>query len=114
MNNKEILEKANEAVTAGDNEGFLSFCTEDIKWTFVGDQIIEGKDAVRKYMAKTYIEPPKFKVENVIAEADFVTAVGTISLKDEKGRTTNYHYCDVWQFKNEKMAALNAFVIEAK
>lgn len=37
MNSKEILQKANSLITKGDYEGFLSFCIEDTKWTFVGD-----------------------------------------------------------------------------
>jgi len=114
LNNKATLEKANAAVTAGDNEGFLSFCTDDTKWTFVGDQTLQGKEAVRQYMNKTYIEPPKFMVENVIEEGDFVTAVGKISLKDEGGKTIDYSYCDVWQFRDGKMHELKAFVIEDK
>jgi len=114
MTNKEILEKANKAVTNGDNEGFLSFCTEDVKWIFIGDQTLEGKEAVRAYMEKTYIEPPKFRVENLISENDYVTAIGKISLKDEAGKTINYSYCDVWRFNEGKMAELQAFVIETK
>lgn len=112
MNNKEILEKANLAVTNGDNEGFLSFCTEDVKWNFVGDQTLEGKEAVRKYMEKTYIEPPKFDIENLIAEGNYVTAIGKISMKNENGETENFEYCDVWRFQEGKMAELKAFVIK--
>ncbi|WP_221393621.1 hypothetical protein [Dyadobacter sp. NIV53] len=44
LNNKAILEKANAAITEGDNEGFFSFCTDDIEWTFVCDQILCGKE----------------------------------------------------------------------
>jgi len=113
LNNKEILEKANSAVTNGDNEGFLSFCTEDTEWTFVGEQILRGKEAVRQYMKKAYVEPPKFMIENLIAEGDYVTAVGKISLKGEDGKTVNYAYCDVWKFRDGKMSQLKAFVIEA-
>ncbi len=50
--NKAILEKANAAITEGNNEGFLSFCTEDTEWTFVGDKTLKGKEAVRQYMAE--------------------------------------------------------------
>jgi uncharacterized protein (TIGR02246 family) len=75
--NKAILEKANAATTEGDYEGFLSFCTEDTEWTFVGDKTLKGKEAVRQYMAETYIEPPKFTVANLIAEGDFVTVLAT-------------------------------------
>jgi ketosteroid isomerase-like protein len=112
LNNKAILEKANEAVTNGDNEGFLAFCTDDTEWTFVGEQTLRGKEAVRQYMAIAYIEPPKFMVENLISEGEFVSAVGKISMKNEDGKMVDYSYCDVWRFRNGKMAELKAFVIE--
>ena len=110
--NKEILATANAAVSAGDHEGFLAFCTDDTTWTFVGDQTLQGKEAVRAYMAAVYFEPPKFMVENLIAEGDFVTAIGKINLKNEGGKTVAYAYCDVWRFEHGKMAELKAFVIE--
>jgi uncharacterized protein len=109
---KAILEKANEAITKGDNEGFLSFCTEDTEWTFVGDKILRGKEAVRQYMAIAYTEPPKFLVENLIAEGEFLTAVGKISMRNKDGRMVEYSYCDVWRFRDGKMTELKAFVIE--
>ncbi|MGX5691400.1 nuclear transport factor 2 family protein [Arcticibacter tournemirensis] len=112
LNNKATLEKANAFVTKGDNEGFLTFCTDDTVWTFVGDKTLQGKEAVRQYMAKAYIEPPMFIVENLIAEGDFVTALGKISMKNEEGKTIEYSYCDVWRFHEGKMAELTAFVIE--
>jgi len=37
-------------------------------------------------MAKAYLEPPKFRVESLIAEGDFVIAVGQIRMKDEAGK----------------------------
>ncbi len=111
--NKEVLEKANAAMRAGDFEGFLFFCTEDTKWTYVGDQVLEGKDAVRRYMAATYTEPSNFTVEHMIAEGNIVTALGDITLKDENGNATRYLYCDVWRFRDGKMAELTAFVIKA-
>lgn len=112
MNNKAILEKANAAITQGDHEGFLAFCTDDTEWTFVGDKTLQGKEAVRQYMATAYAEPPKFMVENLIAEGEFVTALGKISMKDESGKMVDYSYCDVWLFRDGKMAELKAFVIE--
>jgi ketosteroid isomerase-like protein len=112
LNNKEILIKANSFVTAGDNEGFLSFCTDDVTWNFVGDKILKGKQAVREYITAEYVEPPKFDIESLIAEGDFVTAVGKISLKDKDDNVVDYSYCDVWRFRDGKMAELKAFVIK--
>lgn len=65
-------------------------------------------------MSKTYLEPPKFTVRNLIAEGDFVTAAGNIIIKDKSGKAVNYEYCDNWRFENGKMIELRAFVIEKK
>lgn len=110
--NKAILTEANTAITKGDYEGFLAFCAEDTEWTFVGERTLKGKEAVRRYMAETYQEPPKFHVANLIADGDFVTALGEITLKGEDGRATQYSYCDVWRFRDDKMVELKAFVIK--
>ena len=56
--NKEILEKRNAAISKGDNEGFLVHCMESTEWVFVGDRTLNGKEAVRQWMAETYLEPP--------------------------------------------------------
>jgi ketosteroid isomerase-like protein len=114
LDNKSILIKANAAITAGDHEAFLSFCTDDTEWEFVGDKTLQGKQAVRAYLAEVYEEPPRFMVEHLIAEGDFLTAVGKITLKDKGGKITDYDYCDVWQFREGKMAKLKAFVTPVK
>lgn len=110
--NKAVLVKANACVARGDHEGFLSFCTDDTQWTFVGAQTLQGKEAVRAYMKAQYLEPPVVTVENLIAEGDYVTAIGQISMKDGSGKMGHYAYCDVWRFREGKMAELKAFVVK--
>ncbi len=110
-NNKAILEAANAAIATGNYAGFLSFCTDDTEWTFVGDRTLNGKAAVRQWMATTYVEPPKFRVAHFIAEGDFVVALGDITLKDKDGKAADYSYCDVWRFRDGQMVELKAFVI---
>lgn len=114
MNNKALLQEANTYVAAGDYETFLNYCTDDTKWNFIGDITLQGKEAVREYMKQTYMEPPIFSADILIAEGDFVTAIGQISLKDQRGKTTSYDYCDVWRFENGKLAELKAFVVGIK
>lgn len=65
-------------------------------------------------MLTEYIEPPKFDVKNLIAENDYVTVLGQITLINEKGAGVMYWYCDVWKFRDGKLAELTAFVIEPK
>ena len=75
--NKEIVEKVNATFAEGGFEGFLSFCADDVVWSIVGDKTVKGKTAIREWMASMGIEPPKFTVDNIIAEGDFATAYGT-------------------------------------
>ena len=109
---KANLEKGNAAVAEGNYEGFLSLCADDMEWTFIDDKNLQGQEAVRQYMAATYLEPPNFTTDNLIAEGDFVTAVGDIIATGEDGKTTHYSYCDVWRFHEGKMVELKAFVVE--
>ncbi|MBE9077129.1 nuclear transport factor 2 family protein [Romeria aff. gracilis LEGE 07310] len=112
--NKAILEAANAAIAAGNYEGFLSFCADDTQWTFIGDKTLQGKAAVRQWIATTYVEPPTFRVANLIAEDNFVTALGDITMKDEDGKVAHYSYCDVWCFRDSQMVELRAFVIQTE
>ncbi len=112
MNNKEILQTANDCISRGDHEGFLNYCTEDTEWIFIGDRTITGKEEVREYMREAYAEPPVFNVETIIEEGDFVSVLGEISLKNSSGTEEHYSYCDNWRFENGKMATLKAYVIK--
>ena len=114
VNLKEVLETANAAIAKGDTEGFLAHCTDDTEWTYVGDKILKGKDAVRAYLEASSGSPPVFTVTRLIAEGDFVTALGEITTKTTEGKVVRQSYCDVWRFHEGKMAALQAFVIETE
>ena len=94
-------------------EGFLSHCADDVVWTVVGNETTRGKQAIREWLAWMDIEPPKFTVGNLIAEGDFVTAYGDMTMK-EKGKTVPYAYCDIYRFRNGKIAELNSFVIKTE
>ncbi len=115
--NKEIVEKVNAAFAEGNIEKFLSFCAEDVEWTMVGEKGVKGKDAIRQWMAAMApkdSEPPKFTVTNVIAEGDFVTAHGDMTMKDKDGKAASYSYCDIYRFRGDKIVELSAFVIKTK
>lgn len=75
--NKAVLLKANACVAQGDYEGFLSFCTDDLSYDFVGDKTLQGKEAVRAYMKAQYVEPPMFTVDNLIAEGSMLRRLAT-------------------------------------
>jgi len=112
VNLKEVLETANAAIAKGDLDGFLAHCTDDTEWTYVGDKTLKGKETVRDYLKASSSSPSAFTVTRLIAEGDFVTALGEITMKSGDGKDVKQTYCDVWRFRDGKMAALQAFVIE--
>ena len=113
MTNREILVRANQAFSRGNYEEFLTHCTEDTKWTYVGDLTLEGKDKVREYLATTYNEST-FQTEKFIEEGEYLVAIGWIKMKDKEGKIKSHSFCDVWKFRDGKMAELKAFVINDK
>lgn len=114
-NNKSVLEQANAAVLRGDHEGFLAFCTDDTLWTFVGDRVLRGKDDVRRWMAEAYSQgPPELTAEHLMAQGEYLTAVGVVTTRGEEGKKERFAYCDVWRLRDGKLAELRAFVIKEK
>jgi ketosteroid isomerase-like protein len=112
VDKKDLLRKGNAAIMEGNYEGFLALCTEDTHWEFIGERTLSGKQAVLEWMNDTYLEPPEVRVDELIAEGDFLTATGEVSMKDETGEWKQYDYADVWRFRDGKLAGLRAFVIE--
>jgi ketosteroid isomerase-like protein len=105
MTNREILEKANQAFSKGGYQEFLTYCTEDTKWTFVGDCTLDGKDKVREYLSAAYGEST-LRIERYFEEGENLIAIGWIHLADKDGKITTSPVCDVWKFRSGKIARL--------
>jgi uncharacterized protein len=111
--NKVIIDKANKAFEQNDVEALLALCTEGFTWTMVGSPAAVGKAAVREWMAKAPPGMPTFTIDAVIADGDYVTCVGDMTMP-ENGHDVPYAYCDVWRLEGERIAELKAFVIKTK
>jgi len=112
--NKEIVEKVNASFAEGGAEEFLSFCADDVVWTMVGNRTTKGKKAIREWLASMDTEPPRFTVDNIIGEGDFVTTYGDMTMKDKDGKIVPYAYCDIYRFREGKIVELSSFVIKTE
>lgn len=111
--NKEIVEKANALLAENKTEEFLLLCAEDVEWTILAETPSEmkGREAIRKFMASSQgSEPPNFTVDKVIAEGEFVVANGEMTMKGKEGETVPYSYCDMYTFREGKIAELRTFI----
>jgi ketosteroid isomerase-like protein len=113
--NKEIVEKVNAAFAENKPRVFLDACADDVTWQIVGDKSYVGKDAIKEFMdSMKDMEPPKFTVDNTIADGDFVNSYGDMTMKDENGKDNPYSFCDIYQFRNGKIVGLRSFLIKHK
>ncbi len=113
--NKKIVKQVDAAFSAGNAEGFLEHCAENVKWTIVGEKMVEGKDDIRQFLSSMKgMEPPKITNREVIAEADSVAAHGEMTMQDENGKTVPYAYCDIYQFQQDKIVELKSYVVKTE
>ena len=113
--NKAIVEKVNASFAEGNTEGFLSLCAEDVKWTMVGEKSVQGKASIREWMSSMGdTEPPKFTVDNLVAEGEFVVANGEMTMKDKDGNIGSYSYCDFYRITEGKISELTSYVVKAE
>jgi ketosteroid isomerase-like protein len=110
---KATLEKMNAAIRKLDFDAALAFCADDTAWTFEGDQVLKGKQAVRQWMLENYQELPSFTLHRTVTEGNFLVALGEIFLPDEQGQAVLHHYSDVWRIRDGLFAELHAFVVKA-
>ena len=113
--NKQIIEKVNNAFIEGNSEGFLEQCAEDVVWVMEGDQSFKGVTAIREFMSQMEgSEPPKFTVDKVVAEGDAVICYGTMSMSSPKEAAGDYSYCDAYTLSNGRITELRSFVVKHK
>jgi ketosteroid isomerase-like protein len=111
-NRKETVQRINEGFAENDLEKVLSFCTEGITWTMVGDTTVKGKDPIRKWMASMNPQPPRLNIRQTVAEGDVVIARGDMVMQQRRnGPEIPYSFCDIYRFDGDKVAELTAFVI---
>ena len=112
INRKEVVQRINEGFAENNLEKVLSFCTDDLTWTMVGDTTVKGKDPIRKWMASMDPQPPRFTIRQTVAEGDSVVTRGDMVMQQKKnGPSIPYAFCDIYRFDGDKVAELTAFVI---
>lgn len=110
-NNKTIVNEVNEAFAGNRVEDFLKHCSDDIVWRIIGEKTTSGVNEISQMEGH---EPPKFTVDEIVAEGDSVVCRGDMSMKGEDGVEGRYAYCDSYRFKGGKIVKLDSYVVKLK
>ena len=113
--NKQIVKDVNDAFSRNSVEDFLGYCADNVIWTIHGDRTVKGRVAIRQWMSEMEgMEPPKFTIDEVVAEGDTVVCRGDMKMKEKDGTTGDYAYCDIYRITNGKIDELNSYVVKKK
>ena len=112
--NRDIVEKVNAAFAENKPGIFLAYCADDARWVMAGDRIFDGKDAIKEFMASMDgMEPPKFTVDEIIADGDSVACYGDMAMAED-GKPATYTFCDVYRFDKGMITNLVTIMVKHK
>lgn len=111
-----FLNKFNRAFVENDLNYIFDSVTEDVYWEMIGDQIINGKEALIEAMNK--VKEPRdmtLDLHSMIIDNDRAAVHGSMKMKDKNGEEKAYSFCDLYTFsssRENKIKELRAFIIE--
>ncbi len=111
--NKELIQKINEAFAKGDTEYLSAFLTDDTRWNIIGISTVIGKSNILKALEMQELETfPDITVNNVVAEGESVVVESTGKAIRKSGTTYRASYCDVYRLQDGKIKEFTTYVIE--
>lgn len=110
--NQKLLKEINEAFARNDSDFIIEHVTDNIRWTIVGDQAVEGREAFAQTLKEMEAgEPMELTIHHVITHGKSASVNG--ELKTADGQV--YAFCDVYEFsgfKNPKIKEMTSYAIE--
>lgn len=110
LENKLLIEKINTACEKGDVEEFLSWLTDDVSWTIIGDKNFTGKEDIRQFMLAMASSIPVITVDAIINEGDIGICYGNTKMKGDDGISKSYAFCDIYHFEDNKVSKMTTFI----
>ena len=110
--NQELLKEINKAFARNDSDYILENVTKTIRWTIVGDQTVEGKEAFSKTLkAMETDEPMELTIHHMIIHGNSAAVNGKMKTADGK----IYAFCDIYKLsgsQNPKITEITSYAID--
>ncbi|SDK46538.1 nuclear transport factor 2 family protein [Sediminibacillus albus] len=106
----------NDAFASGNVDYIIGNTAEDVKWHFVGESKLRGREAVIKMIEPMRgVIPKDYKTNNILIHGNKAVIEGTMTMTKENGEDQPYAYCDIYTFaqsNKETIKDLTAYLIE--
>lgn len=111
---KEFIKDLNIAFASNDIAFLLDSVTNDIRWTLVGDSIVEGKDQFEEALIEmNQYTTTELVLESILTHGKEGAASGFIRLDGGSA----YEFADFYEFsgtRGAKVKSIKSFVIQKK
>lgn len=112
--NKQLIEKINEAFANGNTDVFSQYLSSDTRWNIISISTITGKGNIMSAMDKQELESlPQITVKNVLAEGDTVVVESSGIAKRKTGLAYSASYRDIYRLEDGKIKEFTTYVIES-
>jgi ketosteroid isomerase-like protein len=105
----------NDAFERGDVNAIADCCTDDVRWRWVGDEVVIGRDAVIASLKPMEDGPlPRMRVESLIIDGDRAACISTVTM-GEGDTAREFAACDVYRFTGDdepRICESTSFIIE--
>jgi len=116
--NKNIVRRAYDAISAGNPQGFLDSLSDDVRWTFFGDHRFAKTFVGKQDIATNLLEPLggalvdglRLTLDNFIAEGDQVVVEALGDSQVTGGGTYNNIYCYVVTVRDGKIIDMREYL----
>lgn len=102
------------AFAKGDSRFLLKNVTDDVRWTILGEQAIQGKDRFAKALEESKNDQPvELSIHHIATHGKASAADGKIKFKNGK----THAFCNVYEFNNTKGTSVKeiiSYIIEIK
>jgi len=108
---KQLLLDFNIALAEADIEALLEWVDDDITWTLIGQDPVEGKQGFTKALTGSGAEVARLKISNIITHGPTAAVEGELEM--ENG--FRMAFCDIYRFRGAgskaKISSITAYVV---
>lgn len=109
---KDVVERYIEGFRRTDYALILSCVTDDVVWVLHGWKTVHGKEAFGAEIENEAFEGrPTLTVDRLVEEADSVVAAGTGSAALRAGGRLEFVFCDVFDFRGDRISRLETYQV---
>lgn len=113
---KELIEEINLLFTENRMEAFMDYMADDIVWDMYtaasGHTTFKGKEDFSKMDASDMPEHSNFRFSTIVIEGNRASVQGSSTNKKKDGTEYESNFCDIYEFKDEKVVKMSSYVID--